>query len=157
MKSRSNHALRQAAARHAPREAIRRHAARAAAIALDLALIGALAVAAAYCTWVWFAPRAKPAPAAGVESRVQEAPSAAARRLFAGAAPQALRTTAVRLIGVAAPGRALFIAENGRPRTAAVGESVGELELLEVHPDHVVVSRGGSRERLSLVRRNASR
>jgi hypothetical protein len=147
MKSRSNHALRQAA----------RHAPRALAIALDLALIGALAVAAAYCTWVWFAPRAKGAPAPGVESRAQDPPSAAARRLFAGAAPQAASPSALRLIGVAAPGRALFIAENGRPRTAAVGEAIGELELLEVHPDHVVVSRGGSRERVSLIRRNASR
>jgi type II secretion system (T2SS) protein C len=145
--SRSKQALGQAA-RHAPRTV---------AIALDLALIGALAVAAAYCTWVWFAPRAKAAPAPGVESRAQDAPSAAARRLFASAAPQAASTTAVRLIGVVAPGRALFIAENGRPRTVAVRESVGELELLEVHPDHVIVSRGGSRERISLVRRNASR
>jgi type II secretion system (T2SS) protein C len=147
MTSRSNHALRQAA-RHAPLALV---------IALDLALIGALAVAAAYCTWVWFAPRAKAAPALAVESRAQDAPSAAARRLFAGAAPQAASTTAVRLIGVVAPGRALFIAENGRPRTVAPGESIGELELREVHPDHVVVSRGGSRERLSLVRGNASR
>lgn len=147
MKSRSNHALRQAA----------RHAPRVVGIALDLVLIGALAAAAAYCTWVWFAPRAKAAPAPAVESRAQDAPSAAARRLFASAAPQAASTTAVRLIGVVAPGRALFIGENGRARTAAVGESVGELELLEVHPDHVVLSRGGSRERLSLVRRNASR
>jgi hypothetical protein len=145
--SRSKQALRQAA----------QHAPRAVGIVLDLALIGALALAAAYCTWVWFAPRAKAAPAPGVESSAQEAPSAAARRLFAGTAPQAPSAISVRLIGVVAPGRALFIADNGRPRTVAVGESVGELELLEVHPDHVVVSRAGSRERLSLVRRNASR
>lgn len=156
MKSRSNHALRQAV-QHAPREAVRRHAARVAAVALDLVLIGALAVAVAYCTWVWFAPRAKAAPPPGVESRAQEAPSAATRGLFAGAAPQAASTSAVRLIGVIAPRRALFIAQNGRARAAAVGESVGELELLEVHPDHVVVSRGGGRERISLVRGNAGR
>jgi len=147
MKGRSKHALRQVA----------RHAPRAVGVAVDLALVGALAVAAAYCTWVWFAPRAKAAPASGVESRAQDAPSAAALRLFAGVAPQAPSTTAVRLIGVVAPGRALFVAENGRPRTAAVGESIGELELLEVHPDHVVVSRGGSRGRISLVRGNARR
>lgn len=146
MKSRSNHALRQAA----------QHAPRALGVALDLALIGALALAAAYCTWVWFAPRVKAAPAPAVESHAQDA-SPAARRLFAGAAPQAVRTSAVRLIGVVAPRRALFIAENGRPRAARVGESVGELELLEVHPDHVVVSRGGSRERIKLVRGNARR
>jgi hypothetical protein len=138
--------------KHALREAVR-HAPRAVGVAVDLALIGALAVAAAYCTWVWFAPRAKAAPPSGVESRAHDTPSVAALRLFAGVAPQAPGTTAVRLIGVVAPGRALFMAENGRPRTAAVGESIGELELLEVHPDHVVVSRGGSRERLSLQRR----
>jgi hypothetical protein len=145
--SRSKQALRQAVL----------HAPLAAGVALDLALIGALAVAAAYCTWIWLAPAAKAAPAASVESRSHEAPSAAARRLFAAAAPPAASAASVRLIGVVAPRRALFIAENGRARTAAVGESVGEVELLEVHPDHVVVSRGGSRERLSLVRRNASR
>jgi hypothetical protein len=145
--SRSKHPLRQAA----------HHAPRAAGIALDLVLIAALAVAAAYCTWVWFAPRAKAAPATTPEARAHEAPSMAARRLFAGAAPQAASTTAVRLIGVVAPGRALFIADDGRPRTVVVGQSVGDLELLEVNGDHVVVSRGGSRERISLVRRNASR
>jgi hypothetical protein len=147
MKSRSNHALRRAA----------QHAPRAAGIALELALIGALALAAAYCTWVWFAPHSKAAAAPVVESSVQDVPSVAARRLFTAAAPPAASTTAVRLIGVVAPDRALFIAENGRPRTAAVGESVGALELLEVHPDHVVVGRGGGRERLSLVRGNAGR
>ena len=147
MRSRSNHALRRAA----------RHAPRVLASALDLALIGALALAAAYCTWVWFAPRARAAPALALESRAQDGPSAAARQLFAAAAPQAASTSAVRLIGVLAPGRALFIPENGRPRSAAVGETVGGLELLEVHPDYVIVSRAGSRERISLVRGNASR
>ena len=145
--SRSKHPLRQAA----------HHAPRAVGITLELALIGALAVAAAYCTWVWFAPKVKAAPAPGAEGRAPEVPSVAARRLFAGATPQAASTTAVRLIGVVAPGRALFIADNGRPRTVAIGESLGELQLLEVNGDHVVVSRGGNRERISLVRRNASR
>lgn len=139
-----------------------RHAARLApypgGIALDLALISGLAIAAAYCTWVWLAPRVAAAPAPGVESRAQEAPSAAARRLFASAAPQAERTTALRLIGVIAPKRAIFlVAENGRPRSAAVGESVGEIQLLEVHPDHVVVSRGDTREHLTLEQRAAGK
>jgi len=123
------------------------------ALALDLALIAALAVAAAYCTWVLLAPRAKAAPALGAESRVQEAAAPAARRLFAAQAPQAAASSAVRLVGVVAPGRAVFT-ENGRPRTAAVGESVGELVLREVHADYVVVSRGGALERLSLERRS---
>ena len=51
-----------------------------------------------------------------------------------------------------APGRALF-SENGKPRVAAVGESVGELVVREVHADHVVVSRRGALEQLSLERR----
>jgi hypothetical protein len=123
------------------------------ALALDLALIAALAVAAAYCTWVLLAPRAKAAPALGAESRAQEAASPAARRLFSAQAPQAASSSSVRLVGVVAPGRAVFT-ENGRPRTAAVGESVGGLELREVHADHVVVSRGGALERLSLERRS---
>jgi hypothetical protein len=153
MKGRSNQGMRRW--KHALREAVR-HALPASGIALDLALIGALAIAAAYCTWVWFAPRAKAAPAPSLESRAQDAPTNSAQRVFVGPAPQA-GTTAVRLIGVVAPGRALFIADNGRARSAAVGESIGELELLEVRPDYVVVSRGGSRERLNLVRRNANR
>jgi hypothetical protein len=148
MKSRSNHALRQAAG----------HASRVVAVALDLALIGALAVACAYATWVWFTPRVKGAPPSAVENHAHEAPSPAAQRLFAGdAMPRAAGTTALRLIGVAAPARALFIAENGRPRTAAVGDSIGGLELVEVHPDHVVVSRGGTRERIALIRGNVGR
>jgi type II secretory pathway component PulC len=124
------------------------------ALALDLALIAALAVAAAYFTWVLLAPRAKAAPALGAESRVQEVASPAARRLFSAQAPQAAASSSsVRLVGVVAPGRAVFT-ENGRPRTAAVGESVGGLERREVHADHVVVSRGGALERLSLERRS---
>src|SRR5688500_8590874 len=119
--SRSKQALRQAV----------RRAPFVAGVALDLALIGALAVAFAYCTWIWLAPAAKAAPAPSVESRAQETPPGAARRVFAGAAPAAASATSVRLIGVVAPRRALFIAENGRPRSAAVGESVGEVELLE--------------------------
>jgi general secretion pathway protein C len=124
------------------------------ALALDLALIAALAAAVAYFTWVLIAPRAKASPALGGEVRALEAPSPAARRLFGAQAPQAAASGTVRLVGVVSPGRAVFI-ENGRPRAAAVGESVGELVVREVHPDHVVVSRGGALERLSLERRSA--
>src|SRR5678816_1444585 len=124
-----------------------------AALALDLALIAALAAAAAYGTWVLLAPRAKAAPALGEQARALEAPSPAARRLFGAAAPQAAASGPVRLIGVVSPSRALF-SENGRPRAAAVGESVGELVVREIHPDHVVVSRRGELERLVLERRS---
>jgi hypothetical protein len=124
-----------------------------AALALDLALIAALAAAAAYGTWVLLAPRAKAAPALGEQARALEAPSPAARRLFGAAAPQAASAGPVRLIGVVSPSRALF-SENGRPRAAAVGESVGELVVREIHPDHVVVSRRGELERLVLERRS---
>jgi len=123
-----------------------------AALALDLALIAALAAAAAYGTWVLLAPRAKAAPALGEQARALEAPSPAAQRLFGAGAPQAASSGAVRLIGVVSPSRALF-SENGRPRAAAVGESVGELVVREIHPDHVVVSRRGELERLVLERR----
>src|SRR4030095_12634866 len=87
-------------------------------LALDLALIAALAVAAAYCTWVLLAPRAQAAPEL-VYARVAESASPAARRLFAGAsAPQAAASGPVRLVGVIAPGRALF-SEDRRARAAA--------------------------------------
>jgi hypothetical protein len=125
------------------------------ALALDVALILALAAAAAYCTWVLLAPRAKASPALGGAARALESPSPAARRLFgATQAPQAAASGAVRLVGVVAPGRGVFT-ENRRPRSAAVGESVGELVVREVHADHVVVSRGDALERLSLERRTA--
>lgn len=123
------------------------------AVALDLALIAALAAAAAYATWVLLDPRSKAAPALGEQARALEAPSPAARRLFGAAAPQAASSGAVRLIGLISPSRALF-SENGRPRAAAVGESVGELVVREIHPDHVVVSRRGELERLVLERRS---
>jgi hypothetical protein len=123
------------------------------ALALDLALIAALAAAVAYFTWVLIAPRAKASPALGEQARALESPSPAARRLFGAQAPQAASSGAVRLVGIVSPGRAVFI-ENGRPRAAAVGESVGELVVREVHPDHVVVSRGGALERLTLERRS---
>ena len=124
------------------------------ALALDLLLLTALAAAAAYFTWVVLAPRAKAAPALGEQARAAESPSPAARRLFGAAtAPQAAGSGPVRLVGVVSPNRAVFT-ENGRPRTAAVGESVGDLVVREVHPDHVVVSRRGEIERLMLERRS---
>jgi hypothetical protein len=123
------------------------------ALALDLILIAALAAATAYFTWVLLAPRAKAAPALGEQARSAESPSSAARRLFGAAAPQAASTGPVRLVGVVSPDRAVFT-ENGRPRSAAVGESVGDLVVREVHPDYVVVSRRGEIERLTLERRS---
>jgi hypothetical protein len=124
-----------------------------AALALDLVLIAALAGAAAYGTWVLLAPRAKAAPALGEQARALEAPSPAARRLFGAAASPQAAAGPVRLVGVISPGRALF-SENGKPRAAAVGESVGELVVREVHPDYVVVSRRGELERMTLERRS---
>ena len=133
------------------------HAPRAAVIALELALIAALAAAGAYCTWVLVSPRAKAAPAFAPESAAREAPSAAALRLFAPGAPSQVAASSARLIGVVAPRRAVLVSDDGRPRTIAVGESIGGLELREVHPDHVVVSRAGQLERLTLERRSTLR
>ena len=123
------------------------------ALALDLLLLAALAAAAAYFTWVLLAPRAKAAPALGEQARAAESPSPAARRLVGVAALQAAGTGPVRLVGVLSPERAVFT-ENGRPRTAGIGESVGDLVVREVHPDHVVVSRRGQIEQLTLERRS---
>src|SRR3954451_683661 len=104
-----------------------------AAVALDLALIVALAAAAAYATWVLLDPRAKAAPALGDQARALEAPSPAARRLFgAAAAPQAASSGAVRLIGLISPSRALF-SENGRPRAGSGRESGGGQVVRGIH------------------------
>jgi general secretion pathway protein C len=129
---------------------------------VDLALIAVLAISLAYWTWVAFTPRVIGASALSAETRTQEAGAIAARHLFGGGSSVALADAApassLRLVGVVAPVRAVFALENGKSRTAAVGEAIsGEAVLKEVHPDYVLVSRGGAVERLKLERRAAGR
>jgi general secretion pathway protein C len=130
---------------------------------LDLALIAALAVSLAYWTWAVFTPRSIGASALASDSRRHDVAPIIARHIFGaaplGAAGPAARGSALRLVGVLAPrgeagGRAIFVLESGKSRTAAVGESISPgLVLEEVHPDHVRLSRNGAMEQLRLERR----
>ena len=131
---------------------------------LDAMLVVALALAAAYWTWVFAAPPRVAAPGAFAPGETKLQRSEAARQLFgaphAAAAPAAAFAGTLRLVGVAAAGargRAIFAVENGKFRTAGAGEEVlAGVVLREIHADHAVVERDGRRERVELLRRAAS-
>jgi general secretion pathway protein C len=132
---------------------------------LESALLVALAATAAFWTWQIFAPRSI-GPSAHVDSASPASEGAATRHLFgaAGAAATDLGAASrLRLIGVASlassgTGRAVFVVDNGKSRAARTGESIVPGTVLrEVHPDHVILERGGAMERLRLERRNGAR
>lgn len=113
------------------------------------ALLGALL---AYWSWVWFgpapAPRAPAALAAGGTAH-------AAGALFGTAKQAASASGAIRLLGVvaaSAEGRGHAVLRLDGKQTVAVlqGEDIGPgLRLAEVHADHVVLERNGTRESLA--------
>jgi general secretion pathway protein C len=129
----------------------------------ELALAVALAATLAHWTWALFAPKA-------VGASLHVVPASAGgdgaikRNLF-GASHEALieSTSKLRLVGVASPaspraGRAVFVLDNGKSTTARSGDSIAPGTVLrEVHPDHVLLERGGATERLTLERKNAGR
>ena len=128
-----------------------------AAGAATLALVLVLAWQLAHWTWVFFAPPATfPVPAADDDIDL-----AAIARLFGAAAPAspapaAAASGSLRLKGVIAPTpgiTASAIFSSGGARDIGVpiqGEVQPGVKLVEVHPDHVVVSRGGVQSRIDL-------
>lgn len=131
---------------------------------LELALAAALAATLAHWTWVFAAPKA-----VGVSMQaiaVSSGDASPKRHLF-GAPREALTESGsamrLRLVGVASrksgdAGRAVFMLESGKSKAARSGESIVPGTVLrEVHPDHVLLERGGVRERLTLERRNGGR
>ena len=117
-------------------------------------LVLVLAYQLAYWTWVFVAPPRVAAPAA-----TQPAIDLAAiARLFGATAPggAAKSGSSLKLKGVIAPtpgieGSAIF--SSGGARDSAVyldGEVEPGLKLVEVHPDHVIVSRAGVHGRIDL-------
>lgn len=126
------------------------------------ALVIAIAWVLARATWTFLAPAtvASPAaPAAGVDM-------AAVARLFGGAAPAgapsetASTLPGLRLKGVIAPspahiGSAVFNAGGKDIAVNLGGEVQPGVKLVEVGPDHAIVSRGGVRTRVDLDRRMA--
>lgn len=121
---------------------------------LVVALVLVLAYQLAYWTWVFVAPPKVASPGAAQPA----VDLAAIARLFGATAPgDAPRTSgALKLKGVIAPtpgveGSAIF--SSGAARDSAVyleGEIEPGLKLVEVHPDHVIVSRAGVLGRIDL-------
>ena len=126
-----------------------------AAILVVVALTLVLAWQLAYWTWQLVAPapstRLPPASAVEVDT-------AAIARLFGADAPSAAGNSVDGLVlkGVVAPtpgtaASAIFAPRAGKDISIFIGDDVRPgVKLVEVDPDHVIVSRGGVRERIDL-------
>jgi general secretion pathway protein C len=127
------------------------------------ALVVLLAYQLAHWTWVFVAP----GPVAAVPDGEPAVNLAAVAKLF-GAGPPAnssgavASTSGLRLKGVIAPDQgaaasAIFSTGAGKDIAVFVDREVQPgVKLLEVKPDHVIVSRAGERERIDLDTRRAS-
>jgi len=135
---------------------------------LELSLVVAIGAALAHLSWVALAPRAVGAPASQWEGRDDESRAVLSARVFGAGQPDAAPRPAdaglasgLALIGVFAgrepgSGRAVFTRAGQRPVSVARGESIAEgVELSEVHPDHVIVTRAGVPTRIDLPRGGA--
>ncbi|HUQ28727.1 MAG TPA: type II secretion system protein N [Usitatibacter sp.] len=120
-----------------------------------VALTLVLAFQLAHWTWVFIAPpevARTPEADAGVDM-------AAIAKLFGAAPPassSAASTSGLRLKGVVAPdggpiASAIFSTGGGKDLAVFVDREVSPgMKLVEVKPDHVIVSRNGARERIDL-------
>ena len=121
--------------------------------AVVLGLVLVLAYQLAYWTWVFLSPP----KIAAVAAQRADVDLAAIARMFGAAPPSSVASTSgLRLKGVVAPtpgvaASAIFSAGSGRDIAVYVGREVQPgVKLAEVHPDHVLVSRGGANERIDL-------
>src|SRR3954470_24340139 len=116
------------------------------------ALVIALAWQLAYWTWRFVAP---PAAVASAATRAAPVDLDLVARLFGGT-HAGTTTSALRLKGVVAPtpgktAAAIFAGTNGKDIAVLPGgEAAAGVLLAEVHPDHVIVTRNGVRERIDL-------
>ncbi len=116
------------------------------------ALVLLLAYQLAHWTWVFLAPT----PVASIPRGDTAVDLAAVARLFGGSAPAGTTASDLRLKGVIAPtpgtaASAIFSTGAGRDIAVYIeGEVKPGVKLVEVDPDHVIVSRGGERERIDL-------
>lgn len=123
------------------------------------ALVLVLAYQLAHWTWVFLAP----APVATIAQGDTGVDLAAIARLFGAAPPGGTASSSdLRLKGVIAPtpgtaASAIFSTGAGRDIAVYVdGEVKPGVTLVEVDPDHVIVSRAGERERIDLEARRSA-
>src|SRR5438093_4951316 len=127
-----------------------------------IALVLVLAWQLAHWTWVFVAPP----PVAAIPEGEAAVDLAAVAKLFGAAAPggttDATPSSGLRLKGVVAPtpgvaASAIFSTGSGRDLAVFVGSEVQPgVKLVEVKPDHVIVTRAGVRERIDLDTRRAA-
>ncbi len=109
----------------------------------------------AYWTWGWFAPR----PVARLATAVEPGGRVAAANTLFGTARHvdnaATTGIAIKLLGIVAgaggrPGYAVVRLDTKNSLAVREGEEVAPgTKLAEVHPDHVILERSGTREKLA--------
>jgi general secretion pathway protein C len=118
------------------------------------ALVLVLATQLAWWTWRFVAPDGRTAASSDRAGGVDL--DAIARMLGATRAASGVSTTSLHLKGVIAPtpgtvAAAIFGGANGRDIAVLPGNEIQPgVKLAEVHPDHVIVTRAGVRERIDL-------
>lgn len=123
---------------------------------LTLAAVALLGLVLAYWTWIWFAPRAEPrAEIAAVGTGNPASAGLLFGRVGRNKSTAAPTGIAIKLLGVVAASRgrrgyAVVQLEGKQILAVLEGEDVNPgLRLAEVHPDHVILERGGARETLT--------
>lgn len=130
---------------------------------LTLAALALLGLVLAYWTWAWFAPRAESrAETAGDEGGGVASASAMFGRVQRNQNTAAPTGIAIKLLGVVAAsggrrGYAVVQLEAKQILAVHEGEDVAPgIRLAEVHPDHVILERGGIRETLAWPEKRAA-
>ena len=123
---------------------------------LTLAALALFGFVLAYWTWIWFAPRAEPrAEAATVGTGSLASAGLVFGRVERNKNAAAPTGIAIKLLGVVAAsggrrGYAVVQLEAKQILAVHEGEDITPgLRLAEVHPDHVILERGGVRETLT--------
>jgi general secretion pathway protein C len=130
---------------------------------LTLLAVALLAAVLAYWTWAWFAPRAEPQlePAAAQSGSVSLAATifGLVPRKQEAAAPTGVAITLLGVVAASGGRRGYAVVQLEPKEILAVHEGAEiapGLRLAEVHPEHVVLERGGGRETLAWPQKRAS-
>jgi general secretion pathway protein C len=123
---------------------------------LTLAALAVFGLVLAYWTWIWFAPRAEPrGEVVAAESGNLATAGLVFGRLELNKSVAAPTGIAIKLLGVVAAsggrrGYAVVQLDGKQILAPHEGDDVTPgLRLAEVHPDHVILERGGVREMLA--------